>query len=125
MKAPLPVQLTVEPVKHGRFSSPTALLDLGGGFIFVGSHCGDSLLVRLNLSGKNQEAISSTPKISSMDLDAGSDVNVPAIEIVNTYTNLAPIVDFCVVESDTGQGPVSPFDFTRSITPSKTEISLL
>lgn len=109
MKAPLPMQLTVEPINKGRFSSPTALLDLGGGFIFVGSHYGDSLLVRLSYPSTNQEAGSSTPKASTMDLDAISSDSA-SIDIVNTYTNLAPIVDFCVVETDAGHGPVSGSD---------------
>ena len=109
MKGPLPVQLSVEPINRGRFSSPTALLDLGGGYIFVGSHYGDSLLVRMNYTSTKQGAGSSTSKAKTMDVDEVSSDGA-SIDIVNTYTNLAPIVDFCVVETDAGQGPVSGSD---------------
>lgn len=107
MKDPLPVQLTVEPISRGRFSSPTALLDLGGGFIYVGSHFGDSLLVRLSHASRSQAAFPQTPRGSQMQLDdVDSASATSSIDIVNTYTNLAPIVDFCLVETESGQGPV-------------------
>lgn len=106
MQPPLPLQLTVERIAQGRFSSPTALLDLGGGFVFVGSHYGDSLLVRLTYAPRSQEAFLSTPKVAAMDLDTQTAPDQTSIDIINTYTNLAPIVDFCVVETDSGQGPV-------------------
>lgn len=107
MQPPLPLKLTVESVARGRFSSPTALLDLGGGFIFVGSHYGDSLLVRITYPSRSQEPLPSTPKVAAMDIDGTSEPEGVSIDIINTYTNLGPIVDFCVVETDAGQGPVS------------------
>lgn len=107
MKDPLPVQLTVDPISKGRFSSPTALLDLGDGFIYVGSHFGDSLLVRISNASRSQAAFPQTPRGSQMQLDdADSASATVSIDIVNTYTNLAPIVDFCLVETQSGQGPV-------------------
>lgn len=113
LKAPFPLQLTVEPITRGRFSSPTALLNLGGGYIFVGSHYGDSLLVRLNYPARSLEVSPSKDKAVTMDVDVAPALASASIDVINTYTNLAPIVDFCIVETDAGEGPVSCYFFVK------------
>jgi DNA damage-binding protein 1 len=44
-----------------------------------------------------------------MQIDDGAKAQVSEgemqLDILNTYTNLAPIVDFCLVETDDGKGP--------------------
>ena len=97
------VKISWEPVVNGKVSSPSSLVSLGGGFVFVGSHFGDSLLVRLSSSG----SIGATE--DGMQIDDGAKAQVSEgemqLDILNTYTNLAPIVDFCLVETDDGKGP--------------------
>ena len=97
------VKVSWEPVVNGKVSSPSSLVSLGGGYIFVGSHFGDSLLVRTSSSSADTEAE------NGMQVDTAEAVKASSgqmqLDILNTYTNLAPIVDFCVVETDDGKGP--------------------
>jgi hypothetical protein len=94
------VSLTVEGITNGRVSSPTCLVDLGDAYVFVGSHYGDSLLTKLP---KVRQTVLGT---QDMDIEDGNQ-EVQELQIINAYTNLAPIVDFTVVETGDGQGPVS------------------
>uniref|UniRef100_A0A7S3QK85 DNA damage-binding protein 1 n=1 Tax=Dunaliella tertiolecta TaxID=3047 RepID=A0A7S3QK85_DUNTE len=73
----------------GRTSAASSLSYLDNGVVFVGSMHGDSQLVRLH-------AQPPTP----------ADPN-NYVELLETYTNLGPIIDFCVVDLDRqGQGQV-------------------
>ncbi|ORX91440.1 DNA damage-binding protein 1-like protein [Basidiobolus meristosporus CBS 931.73] len=70
----------------GETSSASCIVYLDNGYTFVGSHFGDSQLVRL-----------------------GTDPNENGdfLEIVDRFTNLAPIADFCVVDLERqGQGQI-------------------
>ena len=100
------VKLSVEKVEAGKVSSPTALVNLGSNYIFVGSHLGDSLLVRLSPSAGPGEQDGGDMDIDSAPVKNGSTKDDGMeLEILNAYTNLAPIVDFCVVETGDGKGP--------------------
>lgn len=71
-------------VYAGVISTPECLTYLDNGVVFVGSRLGDSQLIRLNTGPDEQ----------------GSYVN-----IMETFTNLAPIIDMVVVDMDKqGQG---------------------
>ncbi|KAJ3145216.1 DNA damage-binding protein 1a [Geranomyces michiganensis] len=63
----------------GQTSQPSALVYLGDGHVYLGSHFGDSQLLRLK----------------SMADDEGN-----MFELRMEFENLAPIVDFCVVDID-------------------------
>ncbi|KAI9016775.1 CPSF A subunit region-domain-containing protein [Hyaloraphidium curvatum] len=77
-------ELKLEPL--GTTSAPSCLVYLDNGHVFVGSHYGDSQLVRL-LDEKD---------------DSGE-----LLETLDKYTNLAPILDFAVMDSDKqGQGQI-------------------
>lgn len=79
--------ITVEIVGHTSSASSISYLDKG--FVFVGSKSGDSQLVRLH-----PEAISPQEPHNH-------------VEVVDSYTNLGPIVDLCVVDPEgQGQGQV-------------------
>ncbi|KAJ1922112.1 DNA damage-binding protein 1a [Tieghemiomyces parasiticus] len=68
----------------GTTTIASALVYLDDGYVYVGSHYGDSQLVRLS-----EKAV--TPG--------------QFVRVVDTYPNLAPIRDFCVVDTDRqGQG---------------------
>ena len=72
--------------KLGETNIPSAVAYLDNGYIFIGSCFGDSQLVKIN------------PEASE---------NEPALEVVDEYLNLGPIVDFCVVDLERqGQGQV-------------------
>lgn len=101
----LPLKLDAEVIRAGRVSSPTAILQLGGGYLFIGSHYGDSLLARIGQSSRDEQ--------DSMLVDSTeSDSTLPTIDIINTYTNLAPIVDMCFVGSESEHGSVSKDHFS-------------
>lgn len=68
-------------IQMGTTSIATCLAYLGNGLVFVGSHCGDSMLVRLPSDMLNHD--SSRP-----------------LQIVDLYANVAPITDFEVVDYD-------------------------
>lgn len=76
-------RLSMEPL--GETSIPSALAYLDNGFVFVGSHFGDSQLVRLRSQAADNAYV----------------------EVVEHFQNLGPIVDFCVVDLERqGQGQV-------------------
>jgi hypothetical protein len=104
------LRLTAEPITQGRLSSPTALVELGGDYVFIGSHFGDSMLARVSIPS---DASLITEAESSLDVDMAGEGSKASIQVVSTYTNLAPIVDFCVVDTDAGQGPVSLVAFRQ------------
>ena len=70
----------------GSISIPTSLVYLVDGFLYVGSHMGDSQLLKL----PNSSAL------HSRDL-----------KIIETFPNLAPLIDFCLVDlKKEGQGQI-------------------
>ncbi|KAJ3010234.1 DNA damage-binding protein 1a [Thoreauomyces humboldtii] len=78
------VNLTVQNM--GQASQSTALAYLDSGYLYVGSHYGDSQLVHLRL--KHNE-------------------NYQYLDVVMEFENLAPITDFCIVDIEKqGQGQV-------------------
>uniref|UniRef100_A0A6B2KWM0 DNA damage-binding protein 1 n=1 Tax=Arcella intermedia TaxID=1963864 RepID=A0A6B2KWM0_9EUKA len=78
-------QLQLELI--GETSIPSTLSYLENGFTFVGSTSGDSQLIKLE---------------AEKDPETGQ-----LIQIIENFTNLGPIVDFCVVDMDMqGQGQI-------------------
>lgn len=76
-------RLSMEPL--GETSIPSTLSYLDNGFVFVGSHFGDSQLVRLRSQAADNAYV----------------------EVAEHFQNLGPIVDFCVVDLERqGQGQV-------------------
>eukprot|EP01135_Chromosphaera_perkinsii_P006121 Nk52_evm1s407 gene=Nk52_evmTU1s407 len=70
----------------GETSIPSCLAYLDNGVVFVGSMFGDSQLIRLN---------------------GEKDKSGSYLEYIDTFTNLGPIVDFCVVDFENqGQGQI-------------------
>jgi hypothetical protein len=69
--------------------------------MFVGSHYGDSQLVRLpSTTGDNVRA-SVAADAERMEVDTEeSTTNDGRLEVVNSFTNLAPILDFVIVDID-------------------------
>uniref|UniRef100_H2YRR9 DNA damage-binding protein 1 n=1 Tax=Ciona savignyi TaxID=51511 RepID=H2YRR9_CIOSA len=73
----------------GEVSIPEAISYLDNGVVYVGSRLGDSQLIRLHTTPVE---VSFKPSL---------------ITVLDTYTNLGPIVDMCVVDLDRqGQGQV-------------------
>ncbi|KAI9141453.1 mono-functional DNA-alkylating methyl methanesulfonate N-term-domain-containing protein [Paraphysoderma sedebokerense] len=78
------VELTV--TKMGQTTTPSSISYLDNGFAFIGSHFGDSQLVRLTAEPNEDDS---------------------CVEIVDEYPNLAPILDFVVVDIEKqGQGQI-------------------
>lgn len=92
----------------GEISIPEAVTYLDNGVLFIGSRIGDSQLIKLN----------KTP-----------DENGSYVSVMETFTNLAPIVDMVVVDLERqGQGQLvtcsgevlsahCPLDFHRNVHP--------
>ncbi|CAH7666894.1 mono-functional DNA-alkylating methyl methanesulfonate N-term-domain-containing protein [Phakopsora pachyrhizi] len=78
-----PVALRYEEV--GKVSSPEALVYLSNGYVFLASHYGDSQLL----------------KVFSTFFNVDSEKAPSPPEVITSFTNLAPISDFCVVEDHT------------------------
>jgi DNA damage-binding protein 1 len=97
------VRLTLHDIGH--ISSPRALVLLDHSHCFVGSHYGDSQLLKVSLSTRVKADREETPMEVDEDEAASSqphrhDDSVLSLEVVSTFTNLAPIVDFVVVENE-------------------------
>lgn len=97
------VKLSFENLRDVRVSAPTSLVALGSGYLFVASHYGDSLLVRLASSAASDNVEQTAA--DSMDIDQAQDGPASPVDIVSTYPNLAPIVDLCVIEDGQAAGP--------------------
>ncbi|CAG8510042.1 5511_t:CDS:10 [Dentiscutata heterogama] len=70
----------------GKISVPQCLLYLDHSYVFVGSHFGDSQLIRLRQTPNEQGVL---------------------LDVLDTFINLSPIVDFCVVNLERqGQGHI-------------------
>jgi hypothetical protein len=82
------------------------LVYLANSFVFVGSHYGDSQLVRLPSSSNASGAIAKGD--GDMEVDAADATG--RLEVMNSFTNLAPILDFVLVETD-AFGSVRPMFF--------------
>ncbi|KAL1918136.1 uncharacterized protein VTP21DRAFT_3402 [Calcarisporiella thermophila] len=76
----------LEITQLGETSAASALVYIDNSVVFVGSHGGDSQLIRLRDRKGNDNSY---------------------VDILDTYTNLAPISDFCVVDLERqGQGQI-------------------
>jgi len=80
------LSMSIEPLGH--LSPASSLTYLDNGIVFVGSAACDSQLLRLNRMPVSSDSSN-------------------CVEVLETYTNLGPIVDFCVVDLDRqGQGQI-------------------
>lgn len=86
----------------GQTSRPTTLSYLDNGFVFIGSCLGDSQLIKL-LNEKVK-----VPNVSNqVNGDQSTRNEGSFLQIVESYPNLGPILDFCVVDLDRqGQGQI-------------------
>jgi DNA damage-binding protein 1 len=103
--------LKLEPLGETSVASTLSYLD--DGVVYVGSAYGDSHLIRLHAQPVKDEETNDPmdaggPSLSPMDADRGdaSQRRRPSyVEILETYPNLGPIVDFAAVDLDGhGQG---------------------
>lgn len=84
----------------GRTSAPSSIAYLDNAVVYIGSSTGDSQLVRLHPEAVDPEQPSNF------------------VELMETFTNLGPIVDMCVVDLDRqGQCQVQRLPAVRLATP--------
>ena len=93
----------------GKTSSAAAISYLDNSVAFIGSAYGDSQLIKLHT-----EPVNSSPSSSMMMMMTDDDSNIvndddddlPSyVEVLDEFTNLGPIVDFCVMDLERhGQG---------------------
>ena len=89
--------LKLEPLGHTSIASSLSYLD--NGVVYVGSAYGDSQLVRLHAQP--------IPAAAAATPTAGGAAGGGYVEVLESFTNLGPIVDFSVVDLDRhGQGQV-------------------
>jgi DNA damage-binding protein 1 len=82
---------------------------IDNGVVFVGSKLGDSQLIKVNLLEFDQKEALNIHKLSSclLKLMENANENGSYINILETYTNLGPILDMLVVDIEKqGQGQV-------------------
>ncbi|KAI9348294.1 mono-functional DNA-alkylating methyl methanesulfonate N-term-domain-containing protein [Zopfochytrium polystomum] len=84
---------TISLDRLGKGPQPTSITALGDGLVVIGSHYGDSILVRLR-------------PWNSMNTDDDSNQE-HGFEDLKTFSSLAPTIDFCVVDTEKqGQGKI-------------------
>lgn len=94
-------------------SPPSCISYLDAGLIFIGSESGDCDIIRLDLGSSTPESLTRSPtkgKGKAIEL-AGIQEEGPTsstsglgITVIDTWTNVAPIKDFCVVSEETYGG---------------------
>ncbi|KAJ2887982.1 hypothetical protein FB639_000949 [Coemansia asiatica] len=86
----------------GSIPVASAISYIADGCVFIGSHCGDSLLVRLLTQ---PVLLDPTEQISGvLSRPGGVCENSSYVQPLQSFANLAPIVDLCVVGQGPGQG---------------------
>lgn len=96
-------------IEHlGHVTSPSCLAYLDSGLTFVGSEGGDSQLVRISATPVNQPATAMEEDEEGGGAAVAAVAEPPSyVEVVDSYPNLGPIVDFAVMDLDRqGQGQV-------------------
>lgn len=83
------VILGMEVKKIGTISKPSVMVYMGVGILFIGSHAGDSQVVRLQLDSGNL-----------------------SLEILQTLPNIAPVLDFAVMDMGSREGEVSMNEYS-------------
>ncbi|KAF8853733.1 hypothetical protein BDZ45DRAFT_729321 [Acephala macrosclerotiorum] len=78
--------------KIGKAAKATVMVHLGDGFVFIGSHEGDSQFVQLNI----EAALSASP---TMD-----DEKKTPLKLIQTMSNIAPVLDFAVMDMGGREG---------------------
>ncbi|EIW71360.1 hypothetical protein TREMEDRAFT_71141 [Tremella mesenterica DSM 1558] len=95
----------------GFAAAPSSLTLLGSSHVFMGSACGDALIIRLpsvtsSHSTPLSPALKSKGKARADDSLDGFGVEhyheTATVEMVERWMNLAPVKDFCAVEEDGG-----------------------
>ncbi|KAJ1905996.1 DNA damage-binding protein 1a, partial [Coemansia sp. S17] len=85
----------------GSISVASGLSYLGDGCVYVGSHCGDHAAVRLHTEPLGEEAdLCSADDVLAHPLGSAGVSMAKAntfIEPIESFTNLAPVVDLCMV----------------------------
>ena len=100
--------------------SPASTLSyLDNGHIFVGSQCGDCQMIRLHADhifhSKGKRKATDLTQIEEEDGDLKNlslNDQRSALTTVDSWANIAPVLDFCVVEGE-GGGSVSRFPHDR------------
>lgn len=110
-------------------SPPTSITYIDSGYVFVGSHCGDSQIILIEPSTSTSGATASTsaimsspesnrssPRKGKAKARSSDSFDVPDVtelehgkeraKIIEQFMNLAPVNDFCVIEEN-GGGVVS------------------
>ena len=75
--------------KLGKTTIATAMVNLGNGFFFIGSHEGDSQVVKVDLGSKPHK-----------------------IELMQTMENVAPILDFAVMDMGSREGETQTNEYS-------------
>lgn len=94
-------------------TSPASTLSyLDNGHVFVGSQCGDCQIIRLQVDkisqGKGKRKATDLKQIE--EEDAGEAENTRGFTTVGMWANIAPVLDFCVVEGEGGGSVSSTFE---------------
>ena len=77
----------------GVTSSPSCLVNLDNGIVFVGSELGNSQIIRLLDPGQQADAQGTAAET------VGGEV-VSGLQVLQEFVNIGPIVDFCVVDME-------------------------
>ncbi|KAJ1882680.1 DNA damage-binding protein 1a [Coemansia sp. RSA 486] len=89
-----------ETSRLGSVPVASCLTYVGDGCVFVGSHCGDSLLIRLHQQLVPLETASLGGALARK---TGMRESGSFVETLEAFSNLAPVVDLCVVGQGQGQ----------------------
>jgi hypothetical protein len=106
-----------------KISPASTLSYLDNCHVFVGSQCGDCQIIRLQadkiFQSKGKRKATGLTEIEEEHGDLENlalDVHRTAFTAVDTWANIAPVLDFCVVEGE-GGGSVSAYHTRHKISP--------
>jgi DNA damage-binding protein 1 len=97
----------------GTVSPPSCISYLDAGIVFIGSESGDCEIIRLALGSSSTEPLARSPtkgKGKAVELTgiqeegATTSSRGTSFTLIDTWTNVAPIKDFCVVSEETYGG---------------------
>lgn len=97
----------------GTVSPPSCISYLAAGLVYIGSESGDCQIVRLEVRSTSAEARSPTSPTSSKGKGKASELSgiqeegdtaihgAMSMSIIDSWANIAPVKDFCVVSEET------------------------
>ncbi|KAH6676481.1 binding protein [Halenospora varia] len=101
----------------GKVTKATVMVYMGSDVLFIASHVGDSQIIRLHLDAlgderTNTEAHTETHTRTKTETETNTESEVEPIEVLQTLANIAPVLDFAVMDMGGREGEATTNEYS-------------